>query len=245
MERAAYELMAGHEQVHWWFVGRRAVFDAILARIPLPPDARILEAGCGSGGNLRLLQSRGQVSAFEPFDPALDIARSRHPGIDIRPGELPDALPFEARTFDLVAALDVLEHVDADEAALAALVGLAKPGGRVIVTVPAHQVLWGSHDRRLHHKRRYGRSQLRNLVAGLDVQIEYLTAFNTLLAPIAVAVRLGERLLGVGPANQEQLPPPPLNRILGGVFAFEGSLVARTSIPFGLSYAMLLRVNEA
>jgi SAM-dependent methyltransferase len=125
MERAAYELMASHEQVHWWFVGRRAVIDAVLARVPLGPDARILEAGCGSGGNLRLLQARGHVSAFEPFDPALDTARMRFPAVDIRPGELPDALPFDPKTFDLVAALVVVVHVDDDQAALAALVGLA------------------------------------------------------------------------------------------------------------------------
>lgn len=241
MERAAYALMAAHEDRHWWFVGRRAVIAALLDRIDLPERPRILEAGCGSGGNLDLLQDRGVVSAFEPFDEALDSARGRHPATDVRQGHLPDQVPFEAGTFDLIAALDVLEHVDDDVASLAALVRLAKPGGAIIVTVPAHQVLWGSHDRRLHHIRRYGRRELRDIARAAGAEIVFETGFNTVLAPIAVVYRMIENLTGIELGNQERLPAAPLNRTLGWLFALERSIIERVSLPFGLSYGFILR----
>jgi SAM-dependent methyltransferase len=241
MEPAAYALMAAHEDRHWWFVGRRAVIAALLDRIELPDRPRILEAGCGSGGNLGLLQGRGIVSAFEPFDEAADSARDRHPTSEVRRGRLPDDVPFEAATFDLVAALDVLEHVDDDVASLAALVRLVKPGGSIVVTVPAHQLLWGSHDRRLHHVRRYGRRQLRDIARAAGAEVEFETAFNTVLAPIAIVYRLIENISGVELGNQERMPAKPLNRLLGWLFAIERSIVERVALPFGLSYGFILR----
>jgi SAM-dependent methyltransferase len=241
MERAAYALMAAHEDRHWWFVGRRAVIAALLDRIPLRAHPRILEAGCGTGGNLGLLESRGLVSAFEPFDEAAGSARGRYPSADVRYGRLPEEVPFEDGSFDLVAALDVLEHVDNDAASLAALVRLAKPGGSIIVTVPAHQALWGSHDQRLHHRRRYGRAELREIARQSGAEIVFETAFNTLLAPIAMVYRLIENVTGVGFGNQERLPARPINGVLGALFGLERMLIARSAIPFGLSYGFVLR----
>jgi SAM-dependent methyltransferase len=241
MERAAYALMAAHEDRHWWFVGRRAVIAAPLDRTPLPADPLILEAGCGSGGNLGLLQERGRVSAFEPFDEAAGSARDRYPVADVRSGSLPDNVPFAEGTYDLVAALDVLEHVDDDVASLAALIRLAKPGAAIIVTVPAHQLLWGSHDRRLHHIRRYGRKELRRISEAAGAEVVFETAFNTVLAPIAVVYRVLENVTGLGLGNQERMPSPAINRILGWLFALEHWIVSRAAIPFGLSYGFILR----
>ena len=241
MERAAYALMAAHEDRHWWFVGRRAVIAALLGRIELPDRPTILEAGCGTGGNLGLLERHGTVSAFEPFDEAAGSARGRHPAADVRYGRLPEDVPFAEGTFDLVAALDVLEHVDEDERSLAALVRLAKPGGSIIVTVPAHQTLWGSHDQRLHHRRRYGRAELRDIARAAGAEIIFETAFNTVLAPLAVVYRLVENITRVGLGNQERLPAGPINAVLGALFAVERRLIARASIPFGLSYGFILQ----
>jgi SAM-dependent methyltransferase len=245
MDRAAYALMAAHEDRHWWFVGRRAVIAALIDRIALTGHPLILEAGCGSGGNLGLLEGRGFVCAFEPFDDAAGNARARHPGTQVRRGELPNVVPFEDGTFDLVAALDVLEHVQDDVNSLAALVRLAKPGAAIIVTVPAHQVLWGSHDRRLHHVRRYGRRQMREIAAAAGAEIEFETAFNTMLAPVAIVYRLVEKLTGVALGNQERLPARPMNYFLGALFGIERHLVARFSLPFGLSYGYILRRRVA
>lgn len=241
MEIDAYRLMASHEAEHWWFVGRRAIIDALLDRIELPPDARVLEAGCGTGGNLYLLQDRGLVSAFDPHPAALDVARTRYPGLVIHDGALPHDLPFPPGSFDLVAALDVLEHVDDDGAALDALLALARPGGHLILTVPTHPRLFGSHDRRLHHRRRYAVRDFRRLCRRAGSEVVHEVAFNTLLAPVAAALRLAENAFGVDVGNQERLPAAPVNEVLAGVFAFEARLLRRFPMPFGLSHAAILR----
>jgi SAM-dependent methyltransferase len=233
--------MAAHEDRHWWFAGRRSVIGALLDRMDLPPEPSIVEAGCGTGGNLDMLRERGVVQAFEPFGEAVDIARDRHPTIEVRAGELPRRLPYPDASFDLVAALDVLEHVDDDVGAMASLVQLARPGGWIIVTVPAHQILWGSHDRRLHHLRRYGRRQIRELAEGAGAEVAFETAFNTVLAPIAVVYRVIERIAGRDFGNQERMPPALMNDILAAFFRLERHVVKRARVPFGLSYALLLR----
>ena len=244
MDADAYALMASHEGRHWWFVGRRAVIDGLLDRIVLPAPARILEAGCGTGGNLSYLERLGTVAAFEPYLPAVEIARDRHPATAVEDGALPDRLPFADDSFDLVAALDVLEHVDDDSAALDALVRLAKPGGYVIVSVPTHPFLWGRHDRRLHHVRRYDVRELRDLCSRTETELVYFGPFNTLLAPIAVIARVAEKFLPLDFGNQERLPPGPMNAALAAIFALEGRLVRHGRMPFGLSHAAILRRRQ-
>lgn len=241
MQVEAYELMASHEVDHWWFVGRRAVIRGVLSRIELPERARILEAGCGTGGNLVLLESLGQVSAFEPHETALRIARSRYPNMVIEAGQLPDALPYEEASFDLVAALDVLEHVSDDRSSLRALVRQARPGGYIIVSVPTHPILFGSHDRRLHHVRRYGLTELRTLLDVPGCTLEYFGAYNTILAPLAFALRLLEKILPLDFGNQERRPPGAINALLAKAFALESGIARRVSLPFGLSQVAILR----
>lgn len=241
MEREVYRGMAAHEGVHWWFVGRRAVIKALMDRVRLSPDSAVLEAGCGTGGNLYMLSGVGHVSAFEPFDEARDHAKEKFPGVTIADGELPFRIPFPPGTFDLVAALDVLEHIEDDENALRALVQMARPGGSIIVTVPAIKMLWGSHDRRLHHVRRYDRARLRRIVHASGAVVEHETYFNTVLAPIAMALRLGERVTGRELGDQERVPPPRINTLLARAFSVERFVVSRWSIPIGLSLAMVLR----
>jgi SAM-dependent methyltransferase len=242
MDKAAFTHMAATESTHWWFVGRRAVIDALLEGMALPASGDILEAGCGTGGNLGTLARHGRIAAFDPHIDALSFARTRHPGVEIRQGSLPGALPYEAASFDLVAALDVLEHVDSDEESARALVDLVKPGGWILVTVPAHQALWGSHDRRLHHQRRYGRKQLLRLFEHPDLELIRSTPFNFVLSPIALVYRVAERMLGLDLGNQERIPWRPVNVGLGALFRAESVLVRHgLPIPFGLSYAAIFR----
>jgi SAM-dependent methyltransferase len=237
--------MAATESTHWWFVGRRSAIDALLDGIDLPEAGSILEAGCGTGGNLSSLDRRGTIQAFEPHLDALVFARDRHPELDIRRGALPSELPYPRGSFDLVAALDVLEHVQNDRDSAAALVSLVRPGGWLLGTGPAHQALWGSHDRRLYHVRRYGRRQLLNLFESLDVELVRVTPFNLLLSPIAVVYRVVERMLKLDLGNQERIPPAPINRVLTAIFRMEGAIIRRgIMLPFGLSYAAVYRRRQ-
>jgi SAM-dependent methyltransferase len=244
VDQAAFEWMASREADHWWYVGRRAAIAALLDRLPLTDSCDVLEAGCGTGGNLYMLQRRGRVSAFEPSEFARAIAglRSTFP-TTVADGELPDRLPFGESSFDVVLALDVLEHVDRDADAVRSLVRLARPGGYVVLTVPAHPILFGRHDIRFSHVRRYSRGAFKALCAATGSELRYFTAFNTILGPVAVALRLLERVLPLryGTGN----PPEPFNSTLAWLFSLEGAVLRRWSLPAGLSYAAILRRPEA
>lgn len=235
--------MAEFEDKHWWFVARRGLIAQRLSQeLALPPSAQILEAGCGTGGNLALLSRFGQVSGFEPDDDARRMARSKG-DFDLRTGRLPGSIPFEAGRFDLVVALDVLEHLDDDRASLEALRNQLKPGGHLLVTVPAYQFLWSRHDEIHHHKRRYTKGRLGAMMTASGFDLARSTYFNTLLFPAIVAVRLLKGVLGREDAD-EAMPSARLNGIFRRVFEFEGYILPFVSLPFGVSLMALAQRRD-
>ncbi len=156
MNPAAYLEMAETEATHWWFVGRRVILAGMIEALRLPSHATILEVGCGTGGNLPMLARYGEISAFEMDGNARIIAINKTQSrFDIQPGGCPDDLPFQDRRFDLICMFDVLEHIERDVDTLVALGKLLKPNGRLLITVPAYQWMYGAHDEFLQHKRRY------------------------------------------------------------------------------------------
>jgi SAM-dependent methyltransferase len=232
--------MADAEADHWWFAARRQIVARLIAdRIALPAGSRILEAGCGTGGNLPMLASFGRVQAFEPDTAARAIA-ARKSGLHIQPGALPDQLPDGAEDFHLIAALDVLEHVEQDMAACRALAQRLVPGGHLLVTVPAYPALWSHHDDLHHHRRRYGKARLREALAAAGLTTRFLSFFNTLLFPAAVAKRLLDRATGSG-GDDDRLPSPWVNEALRCLFAAERHALSRTPLPFGLSLVAIAR----
>jgi trans-aconitate methyltransferase len=241
MRADIFRLMASHEDRHWWFAGRRAVIAALVARADLGARPRILEVGCGTGGNVGVLASRGDFEVLEPDDIARHIVQEKYPDLTVHRGALPWSHSLEPSSFDLVLALDVLEHVQEDAASLRALVDLVRPGGWIVVTVPAHPILYGSHDIRLDHQRRYTKRRLAGMCRESGADLMFFTAFNTLLAPIAVTYRLLEKLSPVTFPHQEHLPVAPVNSLFARVFSAEALLVARRALPFGLSFGVLLR----
>ena len=244
MEREVYRRMAALQDRHWWFVGRRCILAAVLARLDLPEGARILEAGCGSGGNLAMLARFGEVHGFEPDAEARALVNGQEP-CDIRDGRLPDGIPFAPGGFDLVAALDVVEHLDDDRAGLRALAAQLRPGGRLLITVPAWKFLWSRHDERHHHRRRYGRGELLRLVAEAGLRPEWVTFFNSLLFPVVAAVRLAKRLLRIEGTADDALPPAFVNCVLTALFAAERFVVGRLPMPPGVSLLVVARRAEA
>jgi SAM-dependent methyltransferase len=226
--------MAVVEDHHWWFRVRREIIADQIRRLSLPSDARILEAGCASGGNLQMLAAFGQVSAFEMDDEARSRAQARGIG-RVEAGSLPDAIPFGDEQFDLIVMLDVLEHLENDRVGLAAIVKRLKPGGLFLATVPAGQALWSRHDLLHHHFRRYERSQVRKLISGSGLQVSNVSYFNTVLFPLIVAGRLWDRLMEDDRSTALSIPPAPLNAALGAAFSLERLALSRANLPFGSS----------
>lgn len=230
------------DEQHWWYRGRRRVIRAELDRLPLPRPARILDAGCGSGRTLQELVDYGAVSGIELNEEAAALARDRELG-DVRIGRL-EEMPWQDGAFDLITCLDVIEHVPNDVAALSEMLRVCRPGGWLLVTVPAHQALWSVHDEANHHFRRYSRASLRSAAASAGWSVERLSAFNSLLFAPAAAVRLAQRRFGThnGYTSDLALGPPWLNDVLERPLAAEARWLARgRSLPIGLSLLILLR----
>ena len=234
MERAVYEQMAEYDQKHWWYRARREVLAEMIRRlVKLPQNARILEIGCGTGHNLTMLGQFGQVDALELDEEARAMAEKRL-GRSVMSAPLPELAGVPERQYDLVGAFDVIEHIDDDRAALASIADRIKPGGKFVMTVPAHQWMWSAHDVVNHHKRRYSKGALKRLIEDSPLKLERIGYFNSLLFPLAVAERLSSKMRGKEDVDLK-LPSAPLNTALERCFAAERHLIARLPLPPGLS----------
>jgi SAM-dependent methyltransferase len=234
MERVVYQQMAELDDRHWWYRARRRILAALVRREVQPPaGAKILEIGCGSGHNLSMLADFGHVDGLELDDEMRALSEKRL-GRKIMRSPLPELGEVKDKSYDLIGAFDVIEHIDDDHAALAAIATKLKPGGKFMMTVPAHPWMWTAHDVANHHKRRYSKRALRALIDGSPMRLEKIGYFNSLLFPLAVADRAAAKLRGKDDGNVS-LPPTPLNSALEAVFGAERYLVGRLPLPPGLS----------
>ncbi len=234
MERAVFDRMAEQDEVHWWYVARRRILDRLIEReVRLPDNARILEIGCGTGHNFEMLRRFGRLDAIEVDGEARELA-SRRLGHAVASAPLPELTGVPDRNYHLIALLDVLEHVDGDEAALRSIADKLAPGGSILVTVPAYQWMWSAHDEAHHHKRRYSRRGLRSVAEAAGLKVDKIGYFNSLLFPVAAAARIIGKAMGKTDSD-DKLPPAPLNRVLKAVFGLERHLVGRVPLPAGVS----------
>jgi SAM-dependent methyltransferase len=240
MDKNVYLRMAEQDAEHWWFVARRRILQDQIALLRLPPGARVLDAGCGPGGNLAMLSQFGQLDAFELDDGARQIASARG-GIEVQSGKLPGDIGFEPDSFDLITALDVIEHIEADLESVQALAKLLRPGARLIITVPAYRWLWSEHDDRHHHKRRYTRPAVRRLAEEAGLVVEKCSHFNTILFPLIVGIRFLKKLAGVADKPDDDMPSPFLNIALERIFGAERFPLRYVSLPFGVSILCIAR----
>jgi len=180
-----------------------------------------------------MLAQFGRVQAFEPDATARELAAQKS-GAEILPGYLPDDLPAHFDNFDLIAALDVLEHVEDDFASMRALSRRLRPGGHLFVTVPAYPSLWSRHDDLHHHKRRYRKARLREGLGAAGLTPRFVSFFNTLLFPAILAKRLFDRVSGGG-GDDDRMPSALVNETLHRLFAAEQHALDRCALPFGLS----------
>jgi SAM-dependent methyltransferase len=238
-----YELQTHRaEDRHWWYQGRRRVLEQAIARLALPAQARILDAGCGSGRNMVELAHHGIVTGVELSGTSVQLAREREAG-EVLEGSVMD-MPFDESSFDLTVSLDVIEHLEDDVGALRELRRVTKPGGALLVTVPAYQWLWSGHDEINHHHRRYNRRALLAAAREGGWQLESSTHFNFLLLPVAILLRGLERFKPSTTKSSLDLwvPPAPLNWVLRQPLNLEAGVIGRGgSIPAGLSLLAVFR----
>jgi 2-polyprenyl-3-methyl-5-hydroxy-6-metoxy-1,4-benzoquinol methylase len=234
-----YDRMAEHDSTHWWYRARRDVLASLIRRkIRLPPTARILEIGCGTGHNLGMLGEFGTVDAIEIDDHSRTIAAQRL-GRDVGASPLPALDGVADHSYDLVAILDVLEHVEDDSAALKAIAQRLRPGGTILITVPQYPWMWSGHDVANHHFRRYTKTTLREVVADSGLKLTMLQSFNSLLFPLAAADRIIAKMTS-RTGSDDALPPAPVNALFEKIFGLERYLVGRVPMPPGVSLVALV-----
>jgi SAM-dependent methyltransferase len=238
-----YELQTHQaEDRHWWYRGRRTVLHGVIAGLGLERGARILDAGCGSGRNMVELARYGEVTGIELSDTSVALARERGTGEVIAGSVL--EMPFADDSFELAASLDVIEHLEDDLAALRELRRTVVPGGALLVTVPAYQWLWSGHDEINHHHRRYTRRSLQQVAERAGWRQERTTYFNSLLLPVAILLRVLDRINTKTTESSLDLwvPPEPLNWMLERPLAIEAALIRHGGrIPAGLSLLAVFR----
>lgn len=241
MDRDVYQRLDAIEGEHWWFAARRRILRSAIARYrPRAGELRLLEAGCGTGGNLALLSEFGTVDAFELDDEARALA-TRKGAVGVKKGMLPDDVPFAPGSYDIVAAFDVIEHVAEDVASLKRLGERLAPGGRLVMTVPALPWLWSRHDEAHHHYRRYLRRDVVAALAKAGLKPVEVTYYNTALFPLVAGARFAKRLFGREDIADDRMPGPVANSLLRSIFSLERFAIGRVRLPVGVS---LLAVAE-
>ena len=232
------------EDSYWWFVGRRYLIQRLLQRyLPRRRPLRVADIGCGTGGLWALLSPLGQAIGLDQAQAAIEFSRSR--GWRQLVLGSADRLPFRDGSLDLVTALDVLEHIADDQAALCEISRALRPDGLLLVTVPAYRFLWSEHDQALGHYRRYSARELRARLLRAGLQPVQLCYAITLMFPVVLAYRLFRRLSTwrVTRAPQTALVPlpGPLNQLLVASLKLEATLLDWLDLPFGVSVVAVAR----
>jgi SAM-dependent methyltransferase len=231
------------EEQHWWFASRRdAVYD-LIAGLNLPASAAILEIGCSGGPLLQRLRAAGytDLTGIDVSAPAIELAVARGvSNVSVMDGA---ALAFASARFDVVIASDVLEHIEDEAKALGEWTRVLKPGGQLLVFVPAHAYLWSEHDVVNHHFRRYSRQGLVAALARAGLRVRRSSFWNAGMFFPTAALRMGRRLWS-GPPSSEIKPGAtgdlhhfagPANSLLLNWVKLENRLLRRFNLPLGVS----------
>lgn len=245
MREEAYSLDYQFEQFHWWFRGRVEIVTKLLRKkVSKKLSLDILDFGCGTGAVMEKLSKWGTIFGTDSSKIALAYCKKR----DQKNLVLNDCyhFPFKRNTFDLILALDVLEHFENDVLPLSQWFVLLKEGGCLCCTVPAFSFLWGGEDMISEHKRRYNVKELKKKFEGAGFTIRKISYYNTFLFPIILLVIFIRRIFGKSYSDKTNVFPLPswLNQLLYLVFKYESVFLQYQSFPFGASIICLAEKNK-
>lgn len=241
------------EDKHWWFASRALVINTLMRQaLPQVKGLHVLDAGCGAGNMMHHLSRHGKVKGID-IDPR-PVKQARLRGYDVCQADATQLLPFDDHTFDVITALDLLEHIDRDIAMLREAYRVLKPGGHIVITVPAFMWLWSHNDDINGHKRRYTANELRAKLQQTDFAVQRLSFNNFLIFPIAALFiilrrghepELASHHLQENEYQVEMEPASPLvNTILTVVGQLEAALIKWVSFPFGTSLVAIAQKPE-
>jgi SAM-dependent methyltransferase len=239
-----YEVMFDVEDDHWWFVGRRAIVLAQIEEALKSPlrFRRILDIGCGTGATMDQLKRLGEVNGIDLSQIPLSFSRRR--GHERVLCANATELPFAKDSFDLVTALDVIEHLDDDVRGLSEIRRVLKPDAPAIIFVPAFQALWGPNDDQSGHKRRYRINQLRAAIEKAGLSIERTSYANiAMFLPILIGRKV-LTLFGKTDQAENRINHPLLNKTLSQIFSSEAEWLRRHTLPFGVSIVCVVRKRD-
>ncbi|MPY94936.1 MAG: methyltransferase domain-containing protein [Acidimicrobiia bacterium] len=237
-----FDVMADHVDDHWWYAARRELLAEVLAgRVEAGSVA--VDVGCGAGGSLAVLADAGAstIVGTDLVGEALANARTRVGGAQLMASRA-ERLPLRGGAADVLISLDVIEHLDDDVAALGEYRRVLRPGGTLVLSVPAYPGLWSRHDEWAGHRRRYRDGTLAAAVRSAGLELDRVTHFFSFLVPPAVALRrtpLGRLVSG----NDEDAAASPLvSKVLGGAARAERAVLRRAGrLPVGLSLLAVAR----
>jgi SAM-dependent methyltransferase len=239
MPQSEYQKMYEAETSYFWFVAKQKLVSRITAGLALPRDPAILDLGCGTGINLKNLQELGYAVGLDYFAEAFQYCMKRSADQLVLSPE--DVLPFKPGSFDLVITLDSIEHTDNAASMVKEIFRILRPGGRLLITVPAYPSLFGAHDYALGHKLRYTRKSLLSLMSGSGFDVELLGHFFGLVFPAALLLKLFQKRFGSKTETISYSMPSPLNKILLAVCALESWCFPYFRLPFGTTMVALCK----
>jgi SAM-dependent methyltransferase len=239
MNADTYAVEAEVHRTHWWFAGRRRLLRRQLRALRPQHTWRVLEVGAGTGANLSTLVEIGAAQVVA-CDMAPDALRHAHAATGVVLARA-DAcrLPFANASFDLLLAADVIEHLENDTAALDEFVRVLKPGGHLVLTVPAFPALWGPQDIVAHHHRRYRRGPLLDLLMRAGLPVRTCFHFNYLLFVPIWAARKALLAMKVRVSSENTINTDLMNRLLTGVFFADVDTAPLLRAPFGVSLCLV------
>src|SRR5678809_531648 len=243
MQSHHYPILYQVEDTHWWYVGRRRIIRSLVEKICATADSpKILDVGCGTGANLKMLADYGKAEGVDISPQAVEFCRER--GLDSVKLGAAEQLPYENSSFELVTALDVVEHLDDDVAGLREMRRVLRPEGRILLFVPAFMFLWGVQDDVSNHRRRYTLPSLLKAVEAAGFSVEWSSYANVSFFLPVLVVRSVMRWLGLRADTEYGINISPLNGPFASLFAAERFILKRGRIPFGVSAICIARRVE-
>lgn len=231
------------EREHWYYAGKRELVRHWLQRVgPLKPEHRLLDCGAGTGAFAAELRDLCQVSVLDDHEEALRLLRAKFPPERILTLGA-EGIPLPNGSLDFLTALDVLEHIEKDAQAVDGFYRVLKPGGHLVVTVPASMALWSDWDVALHHYRRYDRRSLCALFDDRDWELVHVNYTNVAAFPAVWFLRRWRSWVGKkegASRAEDKVPSPWLNALLRSLFVSTGKL-RFPPFPFGVSLLLVAR----